>query len=53
MRPTPQLSVKTGGVGSEGVGGGGTKVGEPTHNPLLIHAYLKGGCVFGGMEACL
>ena len=27
--------------------GGGAKVGGPTHDPLLPHAYLQGGCVSG------
>ena len=37
-----------GGGGGFGRGGGGVpKVGGPTRDPLLPHAYLKGGCVSG------
>ena len=35
------------GGGAFSHGGGGPKVGGPTRDPLLPHAYLQGGCVSG------
>ena len=50
MRHPTQISVKNwgGGLGWRLWGGGSAGGGGgPTRNPLLPHAYLQGGCVFG------
>ena len=58
MQHPPQLSVKTcRGAGAVEAGGGvlaawpggGSQGRGPVRDPLLPHAYLKGGCVSGGM----